>query len=157
MSNNWLAALGVAAAVVSGLAALVAVVMQLRLFNKQLTVQIYSDYTKRYQEIIGRFPEDINDAGFELHGRSDYDQVMRAMRMYFDLCFEEWHLHRQKLIGAAIWSVWDAGLKTALSKPAFAQAWTVVMNSSDYGGEFEAFIGSPQISRSVTGSGTPSK
>jgi hypothetical protein len=109
-------------------------------------VQIYSEYTKRYQEIITRFPEDINDAAFNLTGRSDYNQVMRAMRTYFDLCFEEWHLHERKLIRKDIWSVWSGGIKVALSKPAFVQAWAVVDKTSDFGRGFEAFIRSASAS-----------
>jgi hypothetical protein len=140
MSTNWLAAIGVTAAVASGIGALSAVLIQLRIFNKQLTVQIYSDYTKRYQEIIVRLPEDINEMDFDLASRPDYDAVMRGLRTYFDLCFEEWDLHERKLISKGIWGIWSGGIGTALSKPAFIQAWSVVDRSSDYGGEFEAFI-----------------
>lgn len=140
MLSNWFTGIGVVAGLIGGIAALFAVVIQLRIFNKQLIVQIYSDYTKRYQEIVLRLPEDINKSGFSLQGRPDYDQVMRTMRMYFDLCFEEWHLHERKLIGEDTWQIWRAGTITALSRPAFIQAWPIVRDTSEFGEKFEGFI-----------------
>jgi hypothetical protein len=140
MWTNWLAAIGVAAAVASGITALFAVVIQLRAFNKQLTIQIYSDYTKRYQEIVLLLPEDIFEAGFVLPRRPNDNQIVNAMRIYFDLCFEEWHLHKRKLIREDIWTIWHQGIRTALSRPAFVQAWPIIKNSSEFGEEFEAFI-----------------
>lgn len=65
---------------------------------------------------------------------------MRAMRSYFDLSFEEWDLNEKKLIDSQFWDVWRGGMKTALSKPAFQQAWVAVKETSDYGGGFESFI-----------------
>src|SRR5262245_54198538 len=76
---------------------------QLAKLSQQLTLQHFADYTKRYQEIILKFPEDINEPAFKLQGRNDYSATMRQMRAYFDLCFEEWYLNSQGLIDAKIW------------------------------------------------------
>lgn len=108
--------------------------------TQQLTLQNYSDYTKRYQEIILNFPENVNDSAFSLQGCTDYNKTMRYMRAYFDLCFEEWDLHSRKLINDETWSVWSHGIITALSKPAFVQAWRVVENGSKYDIRFSNFI-----------------
>ncbi len=119
---------------------IVLVVSQLRILNRQLKLQIYADYTKRYQEIILHFPEDINSPSFSLDGRSDYEKTMRYMRVYFDLCYEEWDLYRKGLIPNDLWSSWEAGMKTAMTKTAFKQAWDVVEATSYYGGVFESFM-----------------
>lgn len=118
------------------------VVWQLHFLRKQVTLQNYSDYTKRYQEIVLNFPEDINDKKFILNKvRPDYYKTMRYMRSYFDLCFEEWDLHRRKLIDDRAWDVWEGGIRTAMEKPAFQQAWKIVKESgTEYGEEFETFI-----------------
>lgn len=71
------------------------------MMNKHLRLQVYADYTKRYQSITLNFPEDINDPTFLLKECDDYNRTMRQMRVYFDLCYEEWHLHNKlKLIPA---------------------------------------------------------
>ena len=107
---------------------------------QQLTLQLFSDYTKRYQDIILHFPEDVNSRDFVLAGRKDYEQTMRYMRTYEDLCYEEWHLHTRKLIDDDIWKDWKSGIETAFSKPAFQQAWQVIKPDSKFGGTFEQFI-----------------
>ena len=113
---------------------------QLRQLSRQIKLQSFSDYTRRYQEIVLHFPEDINEPGFVLRGRQDYDQTMRNMRAYFDLSYEEWFLQRQKLIDSRFWRVWRVGIKTAMSKSAFKQAWEIIKADSRFGAEFEDFI-----------------
>jgi hypothetical protein len=89
------------------------------------------------------FPEDINEPSFELRQRAErekYDQTMRAIRSYFDLCFEEWDLHQKGLIDPEFWATWEAGMKTAMSKASFKQAWEIVKQDSVFGPRFEAFF-----------------
>ena len=38
---------------------------QLKILNKQLKLNFFSDYTKRYQEIILNLPENINEDNFD--------------------------------------------------------------------------------------------
>lgn len=113
---------------------------QLGGLNKQLKLQTYSDYTRRYEAIVMRLPEDVNSADFKLEGRGDYNQTMRAMRSYFDLCFEEWDLNEKKLIDPQFWETWQDGIRTAMSKTAFRQAWSVISSDSEFGERFEAFL-----------------
>ena len=133
---DWVALLAVVATAVG----VVFIYYQLHILSKQVRLQHYSDYTKRYQEIALHFPEDINTSDFSLVGRSDYAPTMRYMRAYFDLCFEEWDLDRKKLIDPQFWSVWKGGMEFAFSKPAFQQAWKIIKLDSSFGREFEAFV-----------------
>lgn len=114
--------------------------LQLRALSQQVKLQHYSDYTKRYQEIALKFPEEVNRKDFSLVGREDYDKTMRYMRAYFDLCFEEWDLNNKQLIEPTFWSVWKGGMAFALTKPAFQQAWSIIRRDSSFGAEFEAFV-----------------
>ncbi len=119
------------------------VVLQLRSLRKQINLQNYSDYTKRYQEIILNFPENVNSPDFKLSSlnKDSRDKTMRYMRAYFDLCFEEWDLNNRRLIDKSSWKVWEGGIKTALSKTAFKQAWKVINESgTKYGDGFDSFV-----------------
>jgi hypothetical protein len=50
-------------------------------------------------------------------------------------------LHRRELIDQEPWSVWQGGIATAMSKPAFQQAWKISQNSNtNYGEDFDKFI-----------------
>jgi len=64
---------------------------------------------------------------------------MRYMRAYIDLCFEEYTLNKKGFIDADLWSIWEGGMKTAFSKPAFKQAWRAVQGDTEYGPEFKTF------------------
>ena len=114
---------------------------QLKKLNQELALQHFSDYTKRYQDIVAQFPENINERDFVLdREHDDYERTMRAMRTYFDLCFEEHYLNSRKFMDEKIWEVWKCGMKTAMSKPAFQQAWKIVEADTVYGKEFDKFI-----------------
>lgn len=120
--------------------ALYANCQQMKKMNNQLIVQQFSDYTKRYQEIILNFPENINEQDFDFSKDTDKSKTMRYMRAYFDLSFEEWHLNQRKLIDSATWAVWHDGIKTALSKGAFINAWLEIKKDTRYGQNFEQYI-----------------
>jgi hypothetical protein len=134
--------LAIASAIASCLAAIAAIAgavivwKQLSKLNQQIEFQHFAEYTKRYQEIIQRFPEDVNEPEFQIEGRPEYYQTMRAMRSYFDLCFEEWYLSQHHRLNSEIWEAWRGGMATALSKPAFQQAWAIIAKHSRRQGTF---------------------
>ena len=115
---------------------------QVKVQSDQLRLQIYSDYTKRYQAIVMGLPEDINSATFKLTSkRKDYASTMRSLRTYYDLSFEQWDLHRRKLIDEESWKIWSGGIAAAMSKSAFRQGWKIALDSkTEYGKDFESFI-----------------
>lgn len=96
--------------------------------RKQLTVANFSEYTSRYQELVRSFPLSVVREDFDLLNLSDFERerVLRNMLLYFDLCYEEYFLHRSNLIDSRIWRVWKEGMQAALSRPAFQQSWIYI-------------------------------
>jgi hypothetical protein len=130
---------------ISTFAALVAIgglIYQSRSTSKQVKLQNFIEYTKRYQEIILNFPENINDADFTFGSMETNikNKTMRYMRAYFDLCFEEYILHEKKFIDDELWSIWKGGMEVAFSKLAFQQAWESIQKDTKFGEGFEAFV-----------------
>ncbi|TPW23422.1 hypothetical protein FH712_10015 [Marinobacter nauticus] len=111
-------------------------------FKKQLQLNFFADYTKRYQEIILNFPESINEQDFDLEKlpEDQRDRTLRNMRAYFDLCSEEYFLWREGNIDDKTWAEWESGIKFAFSKPAFQQAWQRLRLDTIYYGEFTEFV-----------------
>lgn len=137
---------------ISTFAALVAIgglIYQSRSTRKQVKLQNFIEYTKRYQEIILNFPENINEASFKFEDiePETRKKTMRYMRAYFDLCFEEYTLHKKKFIDDDLWSIWKGGMAVAFSKSAFQQAWEVIHKDTKFGDDFEAFVQSQGIQR----------
>lgn len=114
--------------------------------RKQLMLSNFLDYTKRYQEIISHFPKEVIDEDFDLSSLSDdsRDNILRYMLMYFDLCYEEYSLYKLGFINLKLWELWESGIKSAFSRPAFKQSWQVVKpytNHKDNSG-FSSFVDS---------------
>lgn len=115
---------------------------QLITFNRQLKLNFFSDYTKRYQEIILNFPENINAKDFSLEKlkRKERNKTLRYMRAYFDLCSEEFYLNEEKYIDEKVWGVWEGGIKFALSKAAFQQSWKLINMDTSYDDDFKKWV-----------------
>lgn len=146
-TSDWISLLSAIATIASTVLAFFALWKQLQkvneqlaLQNQQLQLQQFADYTKRYQEIVFRFPEEINQPDFKLADHEEYRAVMRSMRSYFDLSFEEWQLHARGFLDETTWQVWRGGMKTALSKTAFRQAWSIIKQDTRFGLAFEVFL-----------------
>jgi hypothetical protein len=115
-----------------------------RLTQRQLKVQNFVEYTKRYQEIILHFPENINAKTFKLDKlpKKTRDQTLRLMRAYYDLCSEEHYLHAKHYLSEDFWQLWKSGMRVAFSKVSFKQAWAIIMRDSTFDDGFVAFVDS---------------
>lgn len=124
--------------------AIVSIWVGVRAHNNQLRLTFYADYTKRYQEIILNFPENINTPDFNLGSFNDQDRrdkTMRYLRVYFDLCSEEFHLWGEiRGIDKKIWENWKKGIENALSKPAFQQAWVIIKEDTVHSDDFREWV-----------------
>lgn len=129
--------------------AIIGLIFQSHSTRKQLKLQNFIEFTKRYQEIILNFPEGINQSDIEIDllEAPEYQRTMRCMRAYLDLCFEEYTLHKKGFIDSDLWEIWEGGMKTAFSKPAFTQAWSTIRKDTEYGYEFEKFADEIQLPR----------
>lgn len=107
--------------------------------KNQIQVSIYAEYTKRYQDIILNFPENINEITFDIKElcKDDRDKTLRYMRAYFDLCSEEFDLMERKYVDKGLFNFWKSGIEYALTKTAFQSAWMIISKDSKFNNEFE--------------------
>jgi len=120
--------------------AVIALWFQMRSLKKQLWLQNFGEYTKRYQAIILNFPESINYAKIDDYPAEIKDNTLRYMRAYFDLCAEEFFLSEKKHISKDLWSVWEGGMRVAFSKQAFRDAWRIISQDSQFDKRFSRFV-----------------
>lgn len=120
-------------------------------FKKQLQLNFFADYTKRYQEIILNFPENINEKNFQIDNLDAEikNKTLRYMRAYFDLCSEEYYLWTKRKIDNDTWKEWESGIRFTFSKSAFKQAWEVVQLDTNYYEEFTKFVNSTISSKNT--------
>lgn len=102
--------------------------------QKQIMLSNFLEYTQRYQEIISHFPKDVINQNFDITSMPENEQesLLRYMWMYFDLCYEEYQLHKLGFINSNLWKFWDIGMKSAFSRPAFQQSWYLIRDKTKY-------------------------
>ncbi len=143
MTCSEILQLGLLLAAITGLIiALIFNFKQLRILNKQQKLNVFIDYTKRYQDIILNFPENINEVNFSFD-KLDMDikeKTLRYMRAYFDLCSEELDMFNDGYIEKRIWENWEGGINFTLSKTAFREAWKIINLDTQFYPDFSKFM-----------------
>ncbi|CAA6816344.1 MAG: Unknown protein [uncultured Sulfurovum sp.] len=117
--------------------AIVTFLYQLYINKKQFKMQIFFNYTDRYQNILIHLPIDVQSNDFDSNSLTEQD--LKWFRAYFDLCSEEFYLAQKKLIDNDVWLLWKLGLKESLKKPAFMFAWKKIPRNNSYD-EFDKFV-----------------
>ena len=79
---------------------------------KQSQETFFAEYTKRYQDIILHLPDNEKNI-----------QWIKYVRLYFDLCSEEYHLHEIGLINEKVWQLWVDGMRDDVKRQSFRNAW----------------------------------
>ena len=85
---------------------------------QQNKLMIFSEYTRRYQEIFLTMTDDIYDGTAAVDERTK-----RHIRLYFDLSSEEYHLWKKHTISQDIWRMWVEGMRISLRSPVYQTAW----------------------------------
>lgn len=94
------------------LAAVVTIIYNQRNESKRHKLQFFAEYTRRYQDIILRMPDNSNDP-----------QWLKYMQLYFDLCSEEFYLNKIGHIDKDVWKLWVQGMEMSMGIPLFHSAW----------------------------------
>lgn len=88
----------------------------------QSQAQLFAEYTRRYQEIILRTPDSIYN---RIAAPTD-ENVKRYMRLYFDLCSEEYYLHNKGVISDGVWNMWQDGMRLNMKKNIYVASWRIL-------------------------------
>jgi len=124
------------------LATVAALFFTVRNFRKQLQLTFFAEYTRRYQEIVLNFPVSINEKDFDFDklDTKERDKTLRYMRVYFDLCSEEYYLWKSRHIDDKTWKEWESGIKYAFSKTSFRNGWEKITMDTKYYKDFSIFV-----------------
>lgn len=97
--------------------------------TKQRKLQMFAEYTRRYQDIFMNMPDDIYDGTAKVDNRTQ-----RYMRLYFDLCSEEYHLWKEKVVPDKVWNLWVEGMQIACKHQIYKNSWDAI--KGEYSREF---------------------
>jgi hypothetical protein len=133
VSNTIIAAGGVAA-----------VFFGLRGVKTQIQAQMFSDYTKRFQEIMSDLPLNARDPStakaLNDYSQEDRESILNVVRKYLNLCSEELYLADAKYIKGDAWSIWKNGIADMMRLPIFRDAWAQTRQEYNAYKDFQDFI-----------------
>lgn len=115
------------------LAAIISIYISQKRDKKQRKLEMFAEYTRRYQDIFMNMPEDIYD------GTANVDtKTKRYMRLYFDLCSEEYHLWQDKVVPEKVWNLWVEGMQIACNHQIYKCSWDAL--KEEYSQDFMRYF-----------------
>lgn len=150
-TSDWVTTITTVATILSVLIAGYALWRQLSSLRRQMAIQHFSEYARRYAEVVERLPERIHEPDCHLADVGPVETTMPAIRTFFATCFEEWYLHKRGYFDQGMWDMWRRGMHNLLNKPAIREAWERISMDTAYGPEFIAFV-SNELTVAVTAS-----
>ena len=113
--------------------AIIAIIFSQWSDRKQRKLEMYAEYTRRYQDIFMKMPDDIYT------GKATIDErTKKYMRFYFDLCSEEYHLWQERFVKDSVWELWMEGMQIETDHEIFHKAWDAIKN--EYNPDFRNYF-----------------
>ena len=106
---------------------IISIIITYLIYKWQSQLLVFSDYTKRNQDIM-------------LHLYSDKENKDAYHRLYFDLCCDEYYLHEKGFISNNIWKHWEYGMKITMKITSIQGAWICDAVYYDKYPEFQKFF-----------------
>jgi len=143
---NW-SAISTIIAALAALAAVGAFVWNVLETRRSTRLRIFTEYTRRYHETMLMIPTSVFGQDFDLRQVEDEkcEVLLRAMRAYFDMCWEELYLNKAGKLEPQVWKYWQAGMVDLFKHPVFGQAWDAIQSDRYYDRSFHEFVGDLKV------------
>jgi hypothetical protein len=120
------------------------IVFALKGVRDQLWLQMFSEYTRRYQEIVRDLPPESRDPdsdfSFDALDATTKGRTLNAVRGYLNLCSEEYYLYRRGRIDKETWAIWRDGIEEVFRLPWLRDTWEGVRHEYAYYEPFCTFL-----------------
>lgn len=107
----------------------------IHIYNRQMTTQVFLQYTKRYEDIMESFPKEARKARLDLTGDPPpaSEKLTISILRYLNLCSEEYYLYKRGYLNKEIWNIWEEELQRTLKSRLLIREWR------DLKSEFESY------------------
>lgn len=108
-------------------------------FNKSLNAQVFTNYTKRYDQIMEQLPDNFrvnSETGIDNISEEDRKNMVR----YLNLCSEEYFLKENGYLDEEIWETWEGEFKRYLNNTPLGDEWKNIREEFDAYSDFQEFV-----------------
>jgi hypothetical protein len=134
------------ATLISGIATFAGLLVAIFVYKRQTNAQIFMEYTRRYEEVMGGLPSHARTArtnsGAVVPPSSD--ELTYQMLRYLNLCSEEFYLRKRGYLAAEIWGIWEGELRRTLATPLLRREWTTLRQEFASYPEFQRYVDAAQ-------------
>lgn len=115
---------------------------QIFVWNKQQRLVLFTEYTKRFQDILRAAPDCFFEppTGRKKLSATEISDLKRTIRLYLDLCSEEFHLQQHNHVDELVWNNWVEGMQFVLNQKHIQPYLAIILNTSCHNGEYRAFL-----------------
>ena len=111
-------------------------------FRKQANIQIFLEFTKRYESIMDSFPP--NARFYRLNTDSEppesSNELTIAVLKYLNLCAEEYYLRETGQLSKKIWNIWKDELEKSLQSKLIKREWKTLKNEFSSYRKFQVYV-----------------
>jgi hypothetical protein len=98
-----------------------------RSVRRQINAEILMKYTKRYEHILDKFPQDALFARFDSRSLPPQSaQLTLCLLKYLNLCSEEFYLWKNGYLAKSVWAAWEGDLKRMIASPMLQRSWPLL-------------------------------
>jgi len=112
------------------------------IYRKQTNIQIFLDFTKRYEGIMDSFPNDtvFYRLSTDMEPPPESKELTLAVLKYLNLCSEEYYLMEEKLLSKKLWNIWKDELENILQSKLVRREWPKIKNEYSAYKEFQMYV-----------------
>jgi hypothetical protein len=136
---------------ISPLLTFISIFIGIYVYWRQMNAQLFIEYAKRYEEIMGSYPDGAR--GFRLHSDGEplpeSSELTTAVLRYLNLCSEEFYLWQRWYLSGDIWRIWENEMRRTLASPLYRREWQKVKDEFASYPEFAEYVSKSQSKRSA--------
>lgn len=102
-------------------------------YQKQQKLQMYAEYTRRYEYIFMNMPDDVYGGTAAID-----DKTIKYLHLYFNLCSEEYHLWKDRHVENKVWQLWVEGMQIETRQEIFRNTWNII--KKEYNQDFRDYF-----------------
>ena len=119
------------------LVAFIALVVGIFLDKRQNNLSFYEQYTDRYVHIMEELPEEFFLCK-KLTDSKQKSKINHYIRIYIDLCSEQYFLRKKKYVRRTVWKEWNEGISVMFKNQFVRDFW--MQNEEYYKNEYGKFF-----------------
>ena len=114
----------------------------IRTYKNQTNLQVFTEYAKRYDDILQSFPKEALSTRLDLLGTppDPSEELSLAVLRYLNLCSEEYYLYDKGILSKKVWDIWEAELKRTLTSALLRREWAKLEVEFETYSEFKKYV-----------------